>query len=61
LFILRVVGLFALLFLLGLGVAYFVTKDRKYLRIAWRTLQALLLLFVAFGLLYVFERVLLMV
>ena len=60
-FILRFVGLFALLFLLGLGVAYLVTKDRKYLRIAWRTLQALLLLFVAFGLLYVFERVLLMV
>ena len=60
-FILRIVGLFALLFLLGLGVAFLVTRDRKYLRIARRALQLLLLLFVAFGLLYVFERVLLMV
>ena len=60
-FILRFVGLFAGLFLLGLGVAYVVTRDRKYLRIAWRTFQIVVLLFVAFGLLYVFERVLLMV
>lgn len=58
--VLRFVGLFAALFLLGLGVAYVVTRDRKYLRIAWRTLQVTVLLFVAFMLLYVFERVLLM-
>jgi hypothetical protein len=59
--VVRFVVLFAALFLLGLGVAYVLTRQRKYLRIAWRTMQILLLLLVAFGLLYVFERVLLMV
>jgi hypothetical protein len=58
-FILRVVVLAAGLFLLGLGIAFVVTRDRRYLRIAWRTLQVVVLLAVAFGLLYVFERVLL--
>jgi hypothetical protein len=59
-FVIRVVVLFTALLVLGLGVAYLVTKDRRYLRYAGRTLQAVLLLLVAFGLLYVFERVLLM-
>ena len=58
--VVRIVVLFGALFLLGLGVAYVVTKDRRYLRIAWRTLQVVVLLLVAFGLLYVFERVLLL-
>ncbi len=59
-FVIRVVVLFTALFVLGLGVAFLVTKDRKYLRHAGRTLQAVLVLVVAFGLFYVFERVLLM-
>lgn len=59
-FVIRVVVLFTALFVLGLGVAFLVTKDRKYLRYAGRTLQAVLVLVVAFGLFYVFERVLLM-
>ena len=58
-FILRFIVLAAGLFLLGLGVAYVVTRDRRYLRIAWRTVQVVVLVAVAFGLLYVFERVLL--
>jgi hypothetical protein len=58
-FILRFVVLAAGLFLLGLGIAFVVTRDRRYLRIAWRTLQVVVLLAVAFGLLYVFRRVLL--
>ena len=58
--VVRIVVLFAVLFLAGLGVAYLVTRERKYLRIAWRTLQVVVLLLVAFGLLYVFERVLLL-
>lgn len=58
-FILRFVALAAGLFLLGLGIAFVVTRDRRYLRIAWRTVQVVVLLAVAFGLLYVFERVLL--
>lgn len=58
-FVLRFVVLAAALFLLGLGVAFLVTRNRRYLRIAWLTLQIVVLLAVAFGLLYVFERVLL--
>jgi hypothetical protein len=58
--VVRFVVAFAALFLLGLGVAFVLTRNRKYLRIAWRALQVVLLLVVAFGLLYVFERVLLM-
>jgi uncharacterized membrane protein len=56
--VLRFVVLFAGLFLLGMGVAYVVTRERKYLRLAWRVLQVSLLVGVAFALLYVFERVL---
>ena len=59
--VVRIVVLFAALFLLGLGVAYLLTRERKFLRIAWRTLQVVVVLLVALGLLYVFERVLLMV
>ncbi len=58
-FVLRAVVLLALLFLLALGGAFLVTRDRKYLRIAVKAFQALVLLGVAFGLFYVFERVLL--
>lgn len=58
-FILRFVVLASALFLLGLGVAFLVTRNRRYLRIAWLTVQIVVLLAVAFGLLYVFERVLL--
>lgn len=57
--ILRFVVVAAALFLLALGVAFLMTRDRRYLRIAWLTVQIVVLLAVAFGLLYVFERVLL--
>jgi hypothetical protein len=60
-FLIRAVVLFTALLVVGLGIGYVITKDRRYLRYAWRTLQIVLLLLVAFGLLYVFERVLLMV
>ena len=59
--VLRFVVLIAGLFLVGLGIAYLVTRNRRYLRIAWLSIQIVVLLLVAFGLLYVFERVLLMV
>ena len=58
-FVIRAVALFALLFLLALGGAYFATRDRKYLRIAGKTIQVVTLLVVAFALFYLFERVLL--
>ena len=59
-FVLRAVLLFAGLFVVGLGAAFIVTRERKYLTFAWRIIQGVLLLAVAFGLLYVFERVLLL-
>ena len=46
--------------LAGLVVAFLVTKNRRYLTIAWLAVQVLLLLAIAFGLLFVFERVLLL-
>jgi hypothetical protein len=57
--ILRAVAVLTLLFLVGLGGAWVVTRDRRYLRIAAKTVQTVLLLAVAFALFYLFERVLL--
>lgn len=59
-FVIRFVVAFAALFVLGLGIAFVVTRDRKYLRIAGKSARVVLLLVVAFALLYVFERVLLL-
>jgi hypothetical protein len=59
-FLLRVLLPFAVLLLVGLGIAYFTTKDRKFIRYLVLAIQVELLLVVAFGLLYVFERVLLL-
>ena len=58
--VLRFLVAFATLWLLGLGVAYVATRNRRYLKIAWLTLQVAVLLAVALMLLYLFERVLLM-
>lgn len=58
---LRFLVAFLALWLLGLLVAYVVTKNRRYLRIAWLTLQVAVLIAVALMLLYLFERVLLFV
>lgn len=58
--VLRTIGLLAGFFLVGLVLAWVLTKERRYLKLAWTTVQVLVLLFVAFGLLYVFERVFLM-
>ena len=59
-FILRIVGIFTGLLLLGLVVAWAVTRNARYLRIAWLAVQVVLLLGIAFALLYIFERVLLL-
>lgn len=58
-FVLRAVFLLALLFVLALFGAYLATRDRKYLRIAGKTIQVMTVLAVAFALFYLFERVLL--
>jgi hypothetical protein len=60
LFVLRIVAILGGLLLAGLVVAFLVTRNRRYLTIAWIALQVMLLLAIAFGLLYVFERVLLL-
>jgi hypothetical protein len=57
--VIRVVGLAAGLLVLGLLIAWAVTRDRKYARIAYRVAQGVVVLVIAFALLYVFERVLL--
>jgi hypothetical protein len=57
-FVLRAVILLALLFVLALIGAWLATRDRKYLRLAGRTIQVVALLAVAFALFYLFERVL---
>lgn len=57
-FVLRAIVLLALLFVVALGGAYLATRDRKYLRIAGKTIQVVTLLVVAFALFYLFERVL---
>ena len=56
----RVVLVAAALLLGGLVVAWMITRDRKYLRVAAQSLLWVLVLGVVLGLLYVFERVLLM-
>ncbi len=56
----RVVVVAAALLLGGLIIAWMITRDRKYLRIAAQGLLWVLVLGVLLGLLYVFERVLLM-
>lgn len=58
--ILRVLVGFTAFLLLGLGIAFLVTRNRRYLRIAWLAVQVILLLVIAVALLYVFERVLLL-
>jgi hypothetical protein len=58
--ILRVVAIFTGLLLVGLVVAWALTRNKRYLRIAWLALQIVLLLGIAFALLYIFERVLLL-
>ena len=56
----RIVLVAAALLLGGLVVAWMVTRERKYLRIAANIALWVLVLGVILGLLYVFERVLLM-
>jgi hypothetical protein len=60
LFLLRVLLPFAVLLVVGLGIAFAVTRDRRYLRYMLLSVQVILLVVIAFALLYVFERVLLL-
>ena len=44
--------------MLGLGVAFLVTRNKRYLKLAWLAIQVMALLAVGFALLYIFQRVL---
>jgi hypothetical protein len=59
LIVLRVVALAAALLVAGLAIAWAITRERKYLRLAWRVVQAVVVLAIALALVYVFQRVLL--
>jgi len=60
-FLLRLI-FFLMLATIGGGITlYFFTRDRRYLRFAWRAFQLSLLLAVGVMLFYVFERVFLLV
>ena len=58
--VLRFVALIGVLLVAGLAIAWVATRNRKYLRYAWLAIQVMGLLAIAFMLLYVFERVLLL-
>ena len=57
--VIRVIGLAAALLVAGLAIAWALTRNRRYLLLAWRVVQVVVVLVIAFALLYVFERVLL--
>jgi hypothetical protein len=48
------------LWLLGLAAAWLITRERKYLVLAYRSVMVIGLLLVVLGLLYVFERLVLL-
>ena len=58
--ILRVLLIFSALFFGGMFVAYVFSRNEKYLRLSWQVFRALMVLLVAYGLFYVFSRVLLL-
>jgi hypothetical protein len=60
LLVLRFIALLAALLVVGLALAWAVTRERKYFGMAWRVLQGTVVLAIAFALFYVFERVLLL-
>lgn len=58
--VLRIVLPLLGLWLLGLAAAWLITRERRYLVLAQRSVIVIGLLVVALGLLYIFERVLLL-
>ena len=58
--ILRILLVFSALFFGGMFAAYAFTRNKKYLRLSWHVFRALVVLLVAYGLFYVFSRVLLL-
>jgi hypothetical protein len=57
--VLRIVGFLVLLVVAGLGVVFLVTRDRRWLRFALQVLRFAVVLAVVVMLLYLFERLVL--
>ena len=55
-FLLRVLLPFAVVILVGFGIAYVATRDRRYLRWLVLAFEVEILVVVGFGLLYLVER-----
>ena len=54
--VIRLFLVFSALLVFGALAVYLFTKDKRYLRLAWRLFQFFIMLFVAVVLLYVLER-----
>lgn len=57
--VLRLILVLSLIVLAGLGLAWMLTKDRKYLRIAGRIFRFLVVLGVVMALVFIAERLIL--
>ncbi len=57
--VLRLILVLSLIVLAGLGLAWMLTKDRKYLRIAGRIVRFLVVLGVVMALVFIAERLIL--
>lgn len=57
--VLRLILVLSLIVLAGLGLAWMLTKDKKYLRIAGRILRFLVVLGVVMALVFIVERLIL--
>ena len=59
--VLRLIGILALIAIIGSIALYFFTRNRRYLTIAWRVFQFALVFLLIFLALYVLERLVLVV
>jgi len=60
-FVLRLIGILALIAIVGSIALYLFTRNRRYLTFAWRVFQFAIVFLLAFLALYVLERLVLVV
>lgn len=59
--VLRLIGILALIAIIGSIALYFFTRNRRYLTVAWRVFQFAFVFLLIFMALYVLERLVLVV
>ena len=59
--VLRLIGILALIAIIGSIALYFFTRNRRYLTVAWRVFQFAFVFLLIFLALYVLERLVLVV